>query len=160
MLEQDQIKILMRLHELEQGLAAMYALFSEKFPEHRGLWTVLIKEELEHADAVQKLYGLTYENAVFFPEGSIRCSAIESMLDYVKRTCEIARMDKLTSEQALEFSRDIENSLIAKNIFDHFEVDKDFTAQLRYLRDSSEKHAQLVQLEIDRCNKAARGTEA
>jgi len=158
MLEKEQIQILMRLYELEQSLAAMYALFAEKFPAHRELWAVLVKEELEHADAVQKLYGLTYENAVFFPEGSIRCAAVESMLDHVKKTCEIARVDKLTAEQALEFSRDIESSLIAKNIFDHFEVDLDFTAKLRYLRDSSEKHAGLVQMEIDKCNKAARGT--
>jgi hypothetical protein len=150
MLEHDQIKILMRLHELEQSLAAMYALFSEKFPAHRDLWSVLIKEELEHADAVQELYRRTYENAVFFPEGATRCDAVESTLAHVKNMCERARLDKVTAEEALDFGCDIENSLIAKNIFDHFEVDPDFTAQLRYLRDSSEKHAQLVQREIDR----------
>jgi hypothetical protein len=158
MLEQEQIKILMRLHELEQSLAAMYSLFSEKFPAHRELWTILIKEELEHADAVQKLYARTYKNAAFFSEGSIRLAAVEAILNYVKRTCDVVRLDQMTAEQALDLSRDVEKSVIAKNIFEHFEVDLEFTSQLWHLRDSSEKHAQLVQMEIDRHNQTTRVT--
>jgi hypothetical protein len=153
MLEQEQIKILMRLHELEQSLAAMYSLFSEKFPAHRELWGILIKEENEHADAVQKLYQLTYKKDASFSEGTTRLAAIEDIIDYVKKTCEIARRDGMAAEQALELSRDVEKSLIAKNIFDHFKVRLEYTSLLNHLRAGSEQHAQLVQEEIDRHNK-------
>lgn len=153
MLEEIQVKTLMSMHELEQSLAEMYALFLEKFPEHKTLWTVLVKEELEHADAVQKLYGLTYKKDAAFSEGSTRLSAIEAIIEYVKKNCEIARRDGLASEQALELSRDIEKSLIAKNIFNHFKVRLEYTNLLNYLRSSSDHHAQLVQEEIERHKK-------
>ena len=61
--------------------------------------------------------------------------------------------DGLTAEQALELSRDIEKSLIAKNIFNHFKVRLEYANLLNYLRESSEHHAQLVQEEIERSKK-------
>jgi len=153
MMEENQIKILLKMHELEQSLAEMYALFMEKFPAHTALWTVLVKEELEHAEGVQKLYRLTYKKDASFSEGPIRFSAVESIVDNVKNTCEIARRDGMSAEHALELSRDIEKSLIAKNIFDHFKVRLEYTTMLKKLREDSEHHAQLVQEEIDRHNK-------
>jgi hypothetical protein len=143
----------MKLHELEQSLAELYALFLEKFPEHKILWSFLIKEELEHAEAVQKLYQLTYKKDASFSEGSIRLTAVESIIDYVRKTCEIGRRDGLDAEQALALSRDIEKSLIAKDIFDHFKVRLEYTSLLNHLRAGSERHAQLVQDEIGRHNK-------
>ncbi len=153
MLEENQIKILMRMHELEQGLAELYALFAEKFPAQRELWLKLVREENEHAEAVQKLYRLTYQNDASFAEGATRLGAIESIIDYVKKTCELARQDQITPEHALELGRDLEKSLIAKNIFQHFKVRLEYSNLLRYLRDSSEEHAQLVQAEIERSRK-------
>ncbi len=153
MLEENQVKTLMCMHELEQSLAEMYALFLEKFPEHTSLWSVLVKEELEHAEAVQKLYGLTYKKEAAFSEGSTRLSAIEAIIDYVKKTCEIGRRDGMTVEQALEVSRDLEKSLIAKNIFNHFKVRVEHANLLNHLRAGSEHHAQLVQEEIERHKK-------
>lgn len=153
MLEQTQIKILMCMRELEQQLAEMYALFLEKFPEYKTLWTVLIKEELEHADAIQKLYKLTYQKEAAFSEGTTRLTAIESILDYVKKTCEIGRQEGLTSEQALVLSRDLEKSIIAKNTFNLFKVRLEHANLLKYLRDSSEQHSRLVQEEIEQHKK-------
>jgi hypothetical protein len=153
MLEENQIKILMGMHELEQSLAEMYALFLEKFPEYKNLWSVLIKEELGHAEAVQKLYRLIYKRDAAFSEGTTKLSAIESIIDYVKKNCEIGRQDALTVEQALELSYDIEKSMIAKNIFQHFKVRLEETSMLKKLRMDSAHHAQLVQEEIKRHNK-------
>ncbi len=153
MLTENQVKILMKLHELEQSLAELYALFQEKFPEHKNLWSVLVKEELEHAKAVQDLYRLTYEKDASFSEGLIKLSAVESIVDYVKSNCEIGRRDGMDADQALELSRDIEKSLIAKNIFGHFKVRLEYTGMLHRLRADSERHAQLVQDEINRHKK-------
>ncbi|MBM4310650.1 MAG: hypothetical protein FJ119_06860 [Deltaproteobacteria bacterium] len=153
MLEESQIKILMRMHELEQSLEELYAVFAEKFPEHRELFLTLVKEEHEHAEAVQKLYRLTYHNDASFAEGSTRLGAIEAIIDYVKKSCETARQDQMLPEHALVLSHDLEKSLIAKNIFQHFKVRLEYASLLRYLRDSSEEHAKLVQAEIDRSRK-------
>ena len=153
MLDENQIKILLKLHELEQSLAELYSLFLEKFPEHKALWTLLVKEEMEHADAVQKLYQLTYKRDASFSEGSIRLTAVDSIIEYVKKNCEIGRRDGMDAGQALELSRDIEKSMIAKDIFDHFKVRLEYTNLLNHLRAGSERHAQLVQEEIDRSKK-------
>jgi hypothetical protein len=153
MLDENQIRILLKLHELEQSLAEMYALFLEKFPEHKDLWTVLVKEEMEHAEAVQKFYRLTYKKDASFSEGSIRLSAVESIIEYVKKNCEIGRRDGMDSSQALEVSRDIEKSLIAKDIFDHFKVRLEYTSLLNRLRADSERHVHLVEEAINRSKK-------
>jgi len=153
MLEENQIKMLIKLYELELSLAELYTLFQEKFPEHKILWSVLVKEELEHAEAVQKLYRLTYKKDVDFSGSPTRLSDVEAIIDYVKKTYEIGRQDGIDAEQALELSRDIEKSLIAKNIFEHFKVRLEYTTILNQLRAGSEQHAQLVQDEIDRHKK-------
>jgi len=155
MLEEKQVKILMRMHELEQSLAEMYALFAEKFPGHRELWQRLVAEEQEHAEAVQKFYRLTYERGASFSGEAIRIGAIEAIIEYVKKNCEIAGRDLLTESQALGISRDIEKSLIAKDIFKHFKVRLDFANLLRYLRESSEDHARLVEEAMKRGAKPA-----
>ncbi len=150
MLEDSQVKMLMRMYDLEQSLAEMYALFAKKFPQHGDLWQRLVMEEQEHAEAVQKFYRLTYEKSVSFSEGPLRIGAVEAIIEYVKKNCEIAQRGLLTAAQALGISRDIEKSMIAKDIFKYFRVRVDFANLLQYLRDSSEDHARLVDEEIKR----------
>lgn len=154
MLEENQVKILMRMHELEQSLAGMYALFAEKFPGHSELWQRLVTEEQEHAEAVQKFYRLTYEKGASFSGDAVRLGAIEAIIEYVKKNCEIAGRGLMTASQALGISKDIEKSMIAKDIFKYFKVRVDFANLLGYLRESSENHARLVEEEIARSKKS------
>jgi hypothetical protein len=63
MLKDYQMKILLSLHDLEKTILEktigdLYKIFAKLFPEHNTLWDTLIKEEQEHAEAVQNLYKL------------------------------------------------------------------------------------------------------
>lgn len=144
MLPDYQIKIIMLMHELENTFGDLYALFSERFPEHDYLWNILIKEEREHAEAVRTLYKLTYKGESYFDEGKIRPDAIQSIIDHVKDACDLAKQGRYNELQALTIAYDLESSLIAKDIFSHFEVSDEFAEMLKFLREGSENHVQLA----------------
>ena len=127
----------MLFHELEKTLGDVYVLFAEKFPEHNNLWQTLIKEEQEHAEAVRKLYQLTYKGQALFDEGVIKAEGVQSIIDYVKDTCDPAKLGKLTAKQALMITHDIEKSLIKRDLFSHFRVSFQFGDMLRCLREGS-----------------------
>jgi len=148
-----QIKILMLFHELEKALGDMYMLFAERFPEHNNLWHRLIKEEQEHAEAVQKLYQLTYQGQALFDEGIIKAEGVQTIIDYVKDACAAEKPGSITALQALTTAHDLEKSLIAKSIFSHFRVSPQFADMLRYLREGSLSHIDLTKNELDKTKK-------
>jgi hypothetical protein len=150
MLPDYQIKIIMLMHELENTFRNLYELLSERFPEHNNLWQPLIKEEKEHGEAVRTLYKLTYEGESYFDEGRIKPDAIQAMIVLVKDACDRVKQGKFTAFQALTMTYDLESSLIAKDIFSHFEVSEQFAEMLKYLRDGSENHAQLAKDELSK----------
>ena len=154
MLKDNQIKILMLVHELEKTLGEIYGLFAEKFPEYNTLWQTLIQDELSHAEAVRKLYQLTYERKSAFHEGILKVEGVQSIIDYVKGVCEAAKLGKLTALQALKTAHDIEKSLIERNIFRHFKVTPQFAEMLKYLHDGAQHHIELTKNALD---KAQRG---
>ena len=143
----------MLFNELEKALGDMYELFAERFPEHNDLWQTLIKEEREHAEAVQKLYQLTYQREALFDEGIIKAEGVQSIIDYVRDTCNIARLGKYSAMQALTTAHDLEKSLIAKSIFSHFKVSPQFADMLRYLREGSQNHIELTKNELNKIQK-------
>ena len=71
MLQDQQIQILMRMHELEKSIGELYSLFSEKFPECGKLWIALSRDEQGHAEAMRKLYQVSYEGQAVFEEENI-----------------------------------------------------------------------------------------
>ena len=153
MLQDYQIKIVMLMNELENSLAELYEAFAERFPEHNNLWQVLINEEREHAEAVRTLYKLTYEGESLFDEGRIKPAAIESIIEHVKDACGLAKQGKYTAVLALNVTYDLESSLIAKDIFNHFEVSEQFSEMLQKLQKGSESHVRLAKNQLDKIKK-------
>lgn len=149
MLQDYQIKTLMLVYELEKSLSDLYIIFKERFPEHNILWETLIKEEYEHAEAVRKLYRLTYEKQVLFKEGNIKPEGVQSVIDYLKTICNNAKQGQYTAKQALSLAYDIEKSLIEKNIFNHFNVAPQLANLLSFLIIGTKNHIELVKQELD-----------
>ncbi|GAK54895.1 hypothetical protein U27_01726 [Candidatus Vecturithrix granuli] len=154
MLQDYQIKTLMLVYELEKTIGDIYAVFAERFPEHKTLWNTLAKEEQEHAEAVRQLYRLTYEKQVLFDEGSIKTEAVQSIVDYLKRTYDAAKRGKFTAAQAVSITYDTEKSLIEKNIFKHFKVAPQLAETLQYLQDGSQHHIRLAKKELEKIQRA------
>jgi rubrerythrin len=150
MLKDHQIKILMLAHDVEKTLSEIYTLFAGHFPEHRDLWDVLIREEHEHADAVRKLYQLTYEDKSTFDEGKIKVEGIQSIIDYLEGIREAARQGKFAATRALAIACDIERSLIERDFYSHFTVSPQYSDILQILVNGAKTHAKLVQKRMAR----------
>jgi hypothetical protein len=126
----------------------MYVAFSHAYPLHNNLWNRLIAEEKQHAEAIRKLYGLTYQGKVLFDEGTIQHAAVQSIIDYIKSISDSARNKKYSDKQIVSLSLDIEKSLLEKKLFDHFKVSSEFADVLKTLQEGSEAHASLVEKEM------------
>lgn len=148
MIEKHQIKTLMLLYELEKALSDMYVTFSQTHPEHNILWKRLIADEQTHAEAVQKLYSLTYQGKALFDEGTIKHAGIQTIIDYIKNISNSAHHMTYTEKGVISISLDIEKSLIERKLFDHFNVSSEFADLLNTLREGSEAHAALVEKEL------------
>jgi hypothetical protein len=149
MLKDEQIKVLMGMYDLEKSIGELYALFSEKFPEHGGLWNQLSREERGHAEAVRKLYQVSYEGQSIFKECSIKVEAVRSVIDHVKTTHDLATRGKVSALKALTTTYDLENSLLEKTIFTHFKVTAQYADVLETLHRETQKHALMAKREME-----------
>ena len=147
-----QIKILMLMHDLEKTIGEIYEVFSEIYPEHNNLWETLIMDEKAHAEAIRKLYKLTYEGQALFDESTIDIFTVQSVLDYVKGVHDDAISGKYTEQQALALTYEMEKSLLEKDLFKHFEVAPKFAAVLKVLHDGTQTHIDISKRELDRVN--------
>ncbi len=150
MLKDYQIKLLMRAHEVEKTLGDIYTQFAENFPDHNDLWSALIKEEHEHAEAVRTLYQLTYEGKSLFDEGNIKAEAIQSIIDYLKGIYSAAKQGKYTARKAISITCDIEKSLIEKDFYSHFKVSPEYAEILQLLEKGAKVHLLLAQKTLDK----------
>ncbi len=150
MLQEKQIKILMLMHELEETLAEIYRLFSEKIPGHDPLWQTLIKQEQEHAEAVRTLYRLTYEKGSVFEEADLRAEGVRTVIDYIRGIIDATRLGRVGELQALTAAHDIEKSMIERDLFAYFKVRPEFADTLKYLHDSSYDHIELTKKELEK----------
>jgi hypothetical protein len=145
-----QIKLLMLVHELETSLGDLYTIFKERFPEYNNLWETLIKEEREHAEAVRRLYRMTYDGQVLFDEGSIKSEGVQSIIDYLQNIHGASQRGVYTAKQAVTIAYNIEKSLIEKDIFKHFKVAPQFADLLHALLEGANNHLQLIKREFDK----------
>lgn len=148
MIGEHQIKILMLFYDLEKALFEFYEVLSTIYPEHNTLWRKLIEEEHMHAEAVRKLYKLTYEGKALFDEGTIHHAGVQSIIDYIHSITESARHKAYNEKQLLTISRDIERTLVERKLFDYFKVSSEFAVLLKTLREGSEAHSVMVEKEL------------
>ena len=150
MIQDSQIKALMLVHEFEKSLGDLYTVFNTQFPEHSDIWELLIKEEYEHAEAVLKLYKLTYDKKIVFNEGQIKPEGVQTVLDYLKSIYENAKQGQYTVKQALILACDLEKSVIENNIFDYFKGMDEIQSTIDFLVIETKKHAEILKKRIDK----------
>jgi rubrerythrin len=148
MLQDSQIKALMLVHEFEKSLGDLYTVFNAQFPEYSAIWELLIKEEYEHAEAVRKLYRLTYDKKVVFDEGKIKPEGVQAILDYLKPIYENAQNSKYTVKKALTIACDLEKSIIENNIFDYFKGTDEIQNTINFLVFGTKRHAEILKAEL------------
>ena len=142
----------MLVHEFEKSLGDLYTVFNAQFPEYSAIWELLIREEYEHAEAVRKLYRLTYDKKVEFDEGKIKPEGVQAILDYLKPIYENAQQGQYTVKQALTISYDLEKTIIDNNIFDYFKGTGKLINTIDFLVFGTKRHAEILKIEVDKQN--------
>ncbi len=105
------------LADNETALADLYATFARAFPEDAPLWAALADDERHHASAIGEVRQSVTAGAVRPDPGAVRREAIESMTRYVHSIGDRCRRGEIARIQACALARDLENSMLEKNLF-------------------------------------------
>ena len=149
MMKEPQIRALMLACELEQSLADLYLCFGELHPELKELWVPLIQEELGHAEAIRRLYQLTYEGSCVFDDATINREGIQTVIDYVHETIAAAKRGQLSAVRTVSIAYDLEKSLIEKDLFSHFKVSRAYAELLALLQTGTLRHIELTRSTLE-----------
>ncbi|GAB4114257.1 MAG: hypothetical protein Kow00103_07670 [Candidatus Caldatribacteriota bacterium] len=122
-LEKEQLKIIDLLAKHERLISKLYTEYSQRFPLKRDFWLRVAREEVEHAEWLEKLKSKLEEKKLYFREGRFNEEAIHTSLDYLKGQMVKVQGEGITLKNALSIARDIENGLIEKKFFEVFEPD-------------------------------------
>jgi rubrerythrin len=121
----------------QQGLlvAEIYLFFSSLFPNLRDFWAALSKEEMYHASWLDYLYRTVQNGTVHFNEERMRTYTVETFIKYLTDTLAKVKQRAPTLREAFSIALDIENSMLMRRIFDHFQTsDRQLATLLRELR--------------------------
>ena len=144
-------------HYLEQELlmASLYERFSKYYTTHKEFWASLVSEEHEHAAWIKHLQDGVTQGKIYFSEGKIRITAIDSIITYVKTRINEFDQQPFDLKIAASICLDIEKSLIERNVFKRFESDSaDVKTILDVLSEVQEKHIDKIKQFKDLLEKA------
>lgn len=145
LLKDYQERILGLMIDLEFKLAELYTILSEQFSTHQEFWSSLSAEELEHASWLEYLFKKAGEGSLVFQEEATKTYTVEASLSYLTGVIEKAKHRDLSLAQALSLSLDIENSMLEKKVFEHFQSNSlDLKNVLKTLKDETERHATTI----------------
>ena len=120
---ENQKKIIELFVDQELFIAALYERFSNSFPEHRDFWLHMASEERTHADWIQQLLSGEISDKVYFAEGKTRINTAKTYIEYLKNIISGIDNKAIDMLKALALSKDLETSLMERNMFKHFESD-------------------------------------
>lgn len=103
-------------------LGDLYVLFAELFPEDAEIWQELASNEHKHLDWLGQLLLSAEKGLVIFSEGKIKTYTLEAFLAYLTGIMTQAENGEMSLAQAKTLACDLENSLIIRRVFDHFDA--------------------------------------
>lgn len=142
-----QSKIIVLLSQQELRIAELYRFFAGLYPDLREFWTDLSKEHMEFAAWLEYFYKKSDEGAAQFEEGKVKTYTVESFVKYLEENLAKVKERAPMPQAAFRLALDIENSLMIKRAFEHFQsADRELTSLLARLRDK--KKDNLKRLEV------------
>lgn len=124
-------EIVNKLVQHEESIGKLYEIYARIFPQLYEFWTLLSREENQHATWIRTL-GLQSreESKLFTNERRFNTTAIDTSLDYLRRESEKANKQSITVVEALNVAFYIEQSLLERRWFEIFETD---SVELKHL---------------------------
>ncbi len=116
-------QVVEKLVSIELGVAELYQIYADKFPQQREFWSHTVKEERQHARWLERLDYFAAENpdecqAVL---DRLPLKLVNKTLDTIRQFIDRANDPNLTLKQALESALLIEQSIIEKKFFEAFQ---------------------------------------
>ena len=137
--------ILDAMKEHEQALAALYELYSGKFPEYKDFWNELSREEILHANWIGKLQADIEDNSEDFVVERSPVGAIERSTEFVKKQMDAAQQPDFVLINALSTALRLEEALMEGKYFEVLETDCAKTKHtLTVLAQSAQTHYQKI----------------
>ena len=133
----------LKVHEKE--IARLYEVYAETFPVYRSFWIELSKEEIEHANWIERLQAKIENGSGDFVVERFTVAAIEHNIDYVKELIYEAEDANFQLIEALSAALHLEEALSESKYFEVWEGDSAETKRtLTSLARSSREHYQKV----------------
>jgi hypothetical protein len=146
-LNSDQKELVELFVQQEFLISILYKLFARRYPEHKGFWTKMAKEELMHASLIKRLIESDSQNQIKFTQGELRKSALTSSMKFLETTInEFKNDENIPITQAARVALQLEKGLWEKKVFQFFEGDSD---EVRRVLDSLNSEQGLHIIQID-----------
>ena len=146
MLKDYQKKILHLMEKVELSISVLYEIFTEKFPDLTEFWMALSREEKEHAKWVRGLCKFEEQGEILFHEDKVRIQTLNTYIEHLEKLIEKAKSGTMTLKAALSAAKDLEMSLIEKNMFSHFDSQSERMEEvLKLLGKKTKEHSQKLQ---------------
>ena len=132
-----------RVHiDLELTIAEFYKTCAEKWPEDRAFWTDVSKQEIQHANYIEKMSNMISNSPDKFMLGrSCNPVAVSTIISGIKKNIELVKADKLSQIKALYIASDIEKSALESKIDEIVKTDDlGFLELVREVVLQTEKH--------------------
>jgi hypothetical protein len=143
-----QSKIVVLLTQQELILAELYRFFASLYPDLRDFWSELSREQMEHATWVEYCYKKAEEGSVTFEEGKIKTYTVESFVKYLEENLAKVKEKAPSPQGAFSLALGIENSLLIKRVFDHFQSGhQELSTLLGSLRDKKKDHFKRLEIQ-------------
>lgn len=133
------------LAQNEERVSELYKAYAENFPEYRGLWNELAKEEAKHALWIQRLASLVKEGIININKNRFNISAIRTFSNYIDKEITNVKISLVSLINALSIASYIEDSIIEHNYFEVFEGDSsELRNTLVDLANDTNKHRNMI----------------
>jgi rubrerythrin len=133
----------LKVHEKE--IARLYEVYAETFPLYGSFWIELSKEEMEHADWIEKLQNRIESGSEDFVVERFPVEAIEHSIGYVKELVYKTQEADFQLLDALSEALHLEEALSESKYFEVLAGDSAETKRtLTLLASSSREHYQKV----------------
>ena len=144
-MDENQKKIIDLFIDQELFIAALYERFSGSFPEHRDFWLTMAGEERAHAGWIQQLLSGEISDKVYFAEGKSRINTAQTYIEYIRGIISNVDRNAVDMLKALAISKDLETSLMERNMFKHFESDSSEVKKVfGYLEEQQALHCERI----------------
>lgn len=145
-LKNYQARIIYLLTQQELKIAEIYRFFSGLFPAMREFWDALAQEKMEQATWIEYLYRKAQADIVQFQDGKIKTYTVESFLKYLDENLTKIKMKAPTVQTAFSLALGIEQSLLVRKVFDHFQTsDRETMAVILELQNKNKEHAERIE---------------